>query len=285
MKDGVRSRAFCFTINNPTDDDAMRVRSMVEKAVYIVVGNEVGESGTPHYQGYVYYKNPKAFSALKKIIPRAHISIAKGTSLQNQEYCSKDGNMFLEEGVCPEQGHRTDMDEVRELIQDDNNLRSVVAVAKSMQSIKYAETYLKYFEKSRDWRPEIRWYHGSTGSGKTRTAREWLGEDIYTCSSTNKWFEGYDQHENVLIDDIRESFASYKDLLGLFDRYEYRVECKNGSRQFLAKKIAITCPYHPLVLYRYVREDINQLIRRFDQIILIGDEVKPAVKYVDEDFI
>lgn len=258
-----RSRAFCFTINNYTEYDCKQVLELSKEARYLICGKEVGESGTPHLQGYVYFANARGFDALKLKIPRAHILAAKGTGSQNRTYCSKGGSLLCEAGEIPKQGARTDLERVKEMLKNGGRMRDVVEEAQSYQSVKMAEQILKYHEKERDWKPEVRWYCGPTGAGKTKAAREWLGSDIYTTLDTVRWFEGYDAHENVCIDDMRKDFAKFHQLLKLIDRYPYRVEMKGGSRQFLAKKIAITCPYRPEELYT-TREDVAQLLRRID---------------------
>lgn len=243
-----------------------------EDSRYIVVGKEVGENSTPHYQGYVFFDNPRSFNSIKKLLKRAHIEQAKGTPEQNSKYCKKGGEILIEEGEVPRAGKRNDLEHIREVVKESPRMREVVKEAKSYQAIKVAEVYLKYHEEPRKWKPEVRWYHGSTGAGKTKSAREWLGDDIYTALDTIKWWEGYDAHENVLIDDFRKDFCKFHQLLKLLDRYEYKVETKGGSRQFVAKKIAITAPYAPDKIYD-TREDIKQLLRRIDHVIQVGDSV------------
>jgi len=112
-------------------------------------------------------------------------------------------------------------------------------------------------------KPYVEWYYGSTGTGKSKKAYEILGDECYTCLSTGKWFDGYDAHENVLIDDMRKDFMKFHELLRLLDRYAMRVECKGGTRQFVAKHIIITSCYHPKEMFE-TREDIQQLLRRID---------------------
>jgi len=277
-----KARAFVFTVNNYTDADCDNVFHIQTKAQYIVVGKEVGEQGTPHLQGYMYFSSPRNFTAIKKLLPRGHIEVAKAEAKKNREYCIKGGDILVESGVMPTQGARNDIEQVRHELKEGANMRQIVDTAKSTQSIRMAEIYLKYHEKGRDWKPEVKWFHGSTGSGKTRTAREWLEKDIYTCLETGKWWEGYDAHENVLIDDFRKDFCKFHTLLKILDRYEYKVETKGGSRQLLAKKIAITCPYHPAEVYE-TREDVKQLLRRIDEIICVGDAVH-KVTYKFRDF-
>lgn len=277
-----RNRAYCFTVNNPTADDEADVKALSELASYMVVGREKGEQEeTPHLQGYVYFKDAKTFTSVKKKLRRAHIEAAVACAETNRKYCTKGGDIMMEVGVPPKAGARTDLEKVREALKGGSNMRGIVETAKSMQSVKMAEVWLKYNEKERDWKPEVRWYHGSTGSGKTRAAREWLADDVYTCMNDGKWFEGYDGHENVLIDDFRKDFCKFHVLLKMLDRYGYKVETKGGSRQFLARKIAITAPYPPDVIYD-TREDVKQLLRRIDQVIQIGSRVKTCkIEYED----
>jgi hypothetical protein len=129
---------------------------------------------------------------------------------------------------------------------------------------------LKYNEEMRDWKPEVRWFYGSSDSEKTQAAKDWLGDNIYTVTNNDKFWDGYDAHENVLIDDINKDFAKFNQMSGILDRYNCRVEIRRSSRQFLAKKIAITSLYSPQTLYMG-REDKEQIMRRIDSIILISN--------------
>ena len=53
----VRCKRWCFTINNPTDDDMFwEDAENQEQFDFLAVQYEVGEQGTPHYQGFVILK-------------------------------------------------------------------------------------------------------------------------------------------------------------------------------------------------------------------------------------
>lgn len=257
-----KARSYCFTLNNYTADDLELIKQLKYK--FIIIGDEVGESGTPHLQGYVSFNSSTSFKTVKDAMPKAHIEASKGTPQQNISYCSKQ-NVLFRDGEEPKMGKRTDLDDIREVIQNGGGMKDVVSIATSYQSVKMAEAILKYTESSRKWKPKVLWFHGKTGTGKTKTAYEILGENCYTCMGTGKWFEGYDAHENVLVDDMRGDFMKFHDLLRFLDRNEFRVETKGGSRQFLAKNIIITSCHHPDKLFD-TREDIKQLIRRIDEI-------------------
>ena len=68
------AKRWCFTINNPTDEESFLLSIWGESieadgeqsdASYLVFGREVGESGTPHLQGYVELRTKKRISFLK----------------------------------------------------------------------------------------------------------------------------------------------------------------------------------------------------------------------------
>ncbi len=261
-----KARSYSFTLNNYTDNDVTALKSLAPFVKYIIFGKEVGVSGTPHLQGMVNYSSPKTFTALKKEFPfdRAHIQATKDQHA-SMEYCKKDGD-YYEHGQPPKQGKRTDIDNVRDIMKAGGNIRDVVCVAKSIQSIRMAEIHLKYFERKRNWKPQVHWYWGATGTGKSREAyRECEEHDPYVAMSTGRWFEGYDAHTHVIIDDMRKDFMKFHELLRMLDRYAFMVECKGGSRQFLATNIYITSCYSPREMFDG-REDVNQLLRRIDEV-------------------
>lgn len=258
-----KSRAWCFTVNNYTNEQLEEMKAI--ECTYIVLGKEVGKSGTPHIQGYVEFMNPRTFRAIKKVMPTAHIEPRKGTSAQAADYCKKDKDVY-ESGTISQQGKRNDIEEIRNMVKQGKGMRQILEVATTVPSVKMAETYLKYHEKGRDWKPEVKWYWGPTGTGKSRTAWEEMPE-AFDCMETSKWWEGYDSHPDVIIDDMRGDFAKFHVLLKLLDRYPFRIECKNGSRQFLARRIIITSSQSPQQMWNgRTTEDLMQLLRRINEI-------------------
>ena len=260
-KNKARSRAWCFTVNNPVDieyDDSAGSR-------YLIVGDEVGEEGTPHHQGYIYFDRVKSFAQMKELLPDgAHIERAQGSPQQNKDYCSKE-NVLVEIGELPVQGRRTDFERVREAVEAGETIDDIIEHATSYQSIRSAEIILRYREPQRDWEPEVHWIWGVTGSGKTKFCMEEAPEAWWSGKSL-RWWDGYDAHEDVVIDDFRGDFCTFHELLRILDRYPYRVETKGGSRSLLAKRIFITCPMHPLQVYNVPTENKLQLIRRINEI-------------------
>lgn len=263
-------RNICITLNNPTDEEYLKLQE--RDCGYCILGREVGEGGTPHIQGYYEFKNPVSFNGLKKDFPRMHIERRIGTSKQAADYCKKEGN-FWEKGVLSVQGKRNDIAVVKELLEDGAGMRDVVTHVNSYQAMRCGELILKYKERTRDWKPTVYWFWGPTGTGKTRTAFELCGENEPWVSGKDlQWWDGYDAHENVIIDEFRGDFCKFHELLKILDRYPYRVMNKGGSRQLLATTIYITSCFPPDKVYES-REDIGQLLRRVDHIVFTGTEV------------
>ena len=84
-------RRVCFTMNNYSETTWNTwIQRLSEFKV--VMGKEVGESGTPHIQGYVEFPKPKKFSTVKNLLPGAHLEKARGSRQDNITYCTKEGN-------------------------------------------------------------------------------------------------------------------------------------------------------------------------------------------------
>jgi len=92
MTERMRGTCWSITINNPIDSD-FDVKHLPAK--WRLSGQmELGKEGTPHYQGML--TTPQVwFSAVKKVLPRAHIELAKN-KLALQKYVSKEDTRLAE---------------------------------------------------------------------------------------------------------------------------------------------------------------------------------------------
>lgn len=80
------SRVWVFTLNNPTPDDfnTLDVLFADPTVLDLVVGLEVGEGGTEHFQGFIKFASPKRLRAVSGLLSRAHIEICKDGSIGHQ---------------------------------------------------------------------------------------------------------------------------------------------------------------------------------------------------------
>jgi len=100
MANQTRSRAWCFTINNPSLGDEL-LDSLKEDVAYLILGHEGQSEGkTPHLQGYCRFKNARTLKSVSKYMPRVHLEVVVGSPEANITYCSKEGN-FEEYGTRP----------------------------------------------------------------------------------------------------------------------------------------------------------------------------------------
>lgn len=112
--------AYCATLNNYTEADVATLRTPNSKLQYIIVGHEIGESGTPHLQIYFQLATQTKMTTIKNWggpWARMHFEAARGTDVQAADYCKKEGNFFElgERKAMGKKGARNDL----KAIQDD----------------------------------------------------------------------------------------------------------------------------------------------------------------------
>jgi len=242
-----RNRSYVFTLNNPQPSDEARLVEMKKK--YLVFGREKAPTtGTPHLQGYVTFLESKTLSAAKKAIgPTAHLEIAKGTAKQASEYCKKDGD-FMEIGTLPssagEQGQSEkerwaaawDAAKSGDMESVDPDIR-----IRCYRTLKQIATDHIVVPADADGVTGV-WLTGPAGCGKSRKAREdWPGSYL---KLTNKWWDGYQGQEAVIIDDVDKSHACLGHHFKIWaDRYAFNAETKGGMLCIRPKDIVVTSQY------------------------------------------
>lgn len=286
-------RKWTLCLNNYTPEELESWKEEIsERCAYGVVGFEKGESGTPHLQAYVEYKNARRWKTVKTIFGnRCHIEVKTKncTNVHSANYCKKgeqshdewtnkntEGHNFglnanfWEHGtlVAENQGCRNDLKAIAEAIQEDgNNIRELVShdLIINKQQFDTAEKLMKYYEEPRDDKPEIWWLWGESGVGKTKGAYDLCKLKPWVSKGDLKWFDGYDGHEDVIFDDFRYDHCEFSTLLRLLDRYEFSVPIKGSFRQWKPKRIFITTPQSIRETYQWMNsKELKQLIRRVD---------------------
>jgi len=204
-------RHFGFTYNNYNKVDnwgVQLVAALTELgANYYIWGKEIAPStGTPHLQGYVQLKKRKYFKTICKLLPSIHITIIRGSSQDNIDYCQKVDDDYYEFGeyrsvargrgkqkedwdILVNQAREGQLDEIRE-----HNPRE------------YALYYRTWIQMKVDnMSPEATkkvciWLHGAPGLGKSRGVWS-LFPEAYPKMS-NKWWDGYRGQQDVILDDL-----------------------------------------------------------------------------------
>ena len=152
---GSRALRWCFTLNHYTDveydtifppleDGAKRLNDLLE---YACVGKEIGDSRTPHLQGFIVLRVRGRLTTVRSILPRAHWEVARSIE-PAIEYCKKDGN-FLELGEAPtssNRGKRNDLDDFKQAVK--SGVRSRKELREDFSNVcaqypKFVESYLR----------------------------------------------------------------------------------------------------------------------------------------------
>ncbi|UOF80439.1 rep protein [Lamposivirus ageladense] len=140
-------RRYCFTLNNPTEEEIARINALEVK--YIVYGHETGDNGTPHLQGFVIFNHSLQFNTVKnKLGERVHVEATRGTTDQAANYCKKDGN-YVERGeYSSAQGKRSDWDAYKEWVLDLGRVPSRAEIVTCHPSLyaRYRKACLDYAE-------------------------------------------------------------------------------------------------------------------------------------------
>jgi len=239
-------RSICFTHNNYAEGDLAKIQTW-SAVKYGTIGKEVGESGTPHLQGYLHFHKKMSLKKVHEEMTallgtRCFIEPTKGTPQQASGYCQKDGD-FVEWGEQPKMGKRVDLDEAYKDARSDMKMIDVAD--------KHTGTYIRYFKgiervrqlhneaEAEDFRMvEVVVHSGPTGCGKTRAAMTEAG--IYKIQGDQlKWFDGYEGQKTILIDEYSNNVPITM-LLSLLDGYKLRLPVKGGFTYARWTKVHMT---------------------------------------------
>jgi len=238
-------QAYTFTLFDYSDEHVALLKSL--DVTYIVFGFEVcPRTSKPHLQGYLYLKKKKTLKGCKDFIGVNHIHLeaAVKDSKANYDYCTKENN-FVEVGERPKSPREKGIGEKE-------RWESARTLAKSgklddIDADIYLRIYrtLKEIAKDHMVRPQCNslldnhWISGPSGCGKSLGAsRKYPGAYYKMC---NKWWDGYQNEETVIIEDIDENHKCLIHHLKLWgDHGPFLAETKGGAMYIRPKRIIVT---------------------------------------------
>lgn len=280
------ARNYCFTAFEKKEVENL-IRDETTK--YLIYGEEIcPETERLHYQGYVEFNKTVKISKkgkLKILCPTTHFEIRKGNQEQAINYCKKDGK-FFEHGEPSRQGSRTDILEVKNLLDQGSRMKDVADLhfPVFLRFERSLKSYISMTREKRNWKTELYIHWGESGTGKSYDAFMFNQESTYSLpkpNGQNVYFDGYDGEEIVIMDDFY-GWIPWSLLLNLCDQYPLLVNTKGGTTPFLAKRIYITSNKRYNEWYQNI-EDLRPLKRRITKEIhyifensdnVTGDEVR-----------
>jgi len=271
-----KNRYWCFTLNNHSSVEVPRSLD----CKYCIWQEEMGESGTPHLQGYVVFNGPKSLSSLKAVFPTAHWEIRAGTHEQARDYCSKEtsrvsGPWVVGEEPKDKQGQRNDLISLKRAL-DSSSTQQQVWEDHFPVMVKYwkaAGEYkrVKSMASPRDSKTVCIVLYGPTGTGKTFSIKN-FDKDAYWVTKPPKgsplWMDGYNGQLTVVIDEYY-GWIPYDTLLRICDAYPLQLPTKGGHTGFNPSVIFFTSNKPPETWYDYSKFSggFEPLNRRLEYII------------------
>jgi hypothetical protein len=275
-----RSRRFVWTFNNYQLQDGLVDYIKSRKCSYLIFGKEVGESGTPHLQGYIEFgslKTKKQVVKLFKPFKGVYVEHAVAGSKAASDYCKKDDDEFFEIGKRSadpiekaKRGGDANMKRYKDSFEAAKcgNMEEIPADLR-VRFYKVWKEIRADFEKTPDDLEECCgvWIWGPSGSGKSHMARgpDYCAEGCKPYDkSLTKWWDKYNKEDVVLLDDVdplrHQWLGSH--IKRWADKYAFPAEVKFGFINIRPKTIIVTSQYPLNAMFPDV-ETYDAVKRRF----------------------
>ena len=278
-----RCRNFLVTLNNPTDAQEVIIGDLVINVnglKYAGGQYEVGDNGTPHWQGYLQFKAQKTTTAAAALLESAgvqmHLTPCTGKPEKGKHYVSKphdgctcehcvhartlpnnglrDEDGFAELGVFSAgSGERTDIVAIMARIREGASDRDIADEFPG-NWVRYHRAFERYrcilAPVERTWVTHTTVLWGPPGTGKTRRAFELAGPGAYwvtygTSATAPQYYDGYDGQECVVFDEFFGQIRR-QEMCKLLDEYPCNVPTRGGQQPWLPKRVIITSNTEPV---------------------------------------
>ena len=294
MTNDIQARKWQLTINNPDNYSHETISEIIMNnfcsIIYYCMADEQGQ--TLHTHVYLVFSGGVRFSKLKKHFSTAHIEAARGSSLENRNYITKEGKWendkekeetkipgsFEEWGEMPveRQGNWSVETEIVERIQDGATNAQILIdfpqFFRALRDVEYVRQTLRADEFREKWRElETTYIYGVTGVGKTRYVMEKYGySNVYAVNNYKHPFDEY-AGESVMLFDEFNSGIKIQDMNNLLDGYPIALPARYTNKQACYERVFIISNMNLLEQYMheqlYQREIWNAFIRRIHSVI------------------
>lgn len=257
------SRHYCFTLNNPTEDEQLGLCSATDdpRVRYLCFQHETGEGGTPHLQGYVEFRAPTRRAGAKTLLgtPRVHLEPRRGTRTEARDYCRKpesaEAGSFKEFGPWTGggQGSRSDLDAVAKLVLAGSTDADIAT--------QHPSVYVRYYRGLHALRsavapavhrgqPTTLVLWGETGSGKSALADEKYPGAYWWMRPQNsaQYAFAYKGQKVIIFDDFY-GWLPYSLMLRIVDRYPCILNTQGDNVPCMANTFVFTSNQPPHMWY------------------------------------
>lgn len=267
----IRGTYFCFTdFKNSRIDYAKIYFRNKDKIRFLYTGTEICPStGKFHQQSYIQMFVQCRATAIQDMFDcKFHIEKCRGSPEENVGYCGKDEDIRMWGKMSKGQGHRSDLDSIKDDLKEGADLYEIMD--------NYTSNFIRYYggimkmkslidkKQRRVWRDiEVTSLTGKAGEGKSSHVYKKHGyENVFTIDQkmmkTDFW-GSYDGEKVLLIDDFN-GWIQYAYLLRILDGHPLHINIKNGNTFANWDKVYITSNVKPGEWYSRPGENLR---RRF----------------------
>ncbi len=267
------ARCWLFTLNHPVDEDIAEIEGWDYDGKFFRFScgqEEVGDSGTPHFQGYVEVRVSARLSKMRKLLRGvAHWEPRRGSQNEAIDYCTKrasrsDPGYHWYLGVSSKSKCSGDLCEsvfagakLRDIAEDFP--QEYIRMNKGIRALR------EIVQKPRCEAPEVFVFWGATGTGKSYSAwNRWpkaFGGSWPSGKGSTWWWDHYDHEETVIFDEFKEQ-VSLQTMLQFLDRYSFNVQFKGGYVQMNSPRIVICSNMDPDDWYNQERSVLREALFR-----------------------
>lgn len=271
-----RVRRWLWVENNPTSKPTFDPAW----CSFLIYSKEVGDSGTPHWQGYIRLKSPTNLTKMKQWNKRAFFCAVRGTEAQNITYISKnpiEGPFRFGEEEKP--GKRSDLLLAIDAINDGDKM-SEIAKNNPEVFVRYYKGLQTYANITRPMSHidheafSVYYIWGPTGVGKTKYVYDTVAiENLYTTIGDCTWWDGYDHQTVILFDEFVGQVPLHM-MLKYLDRYLMMLPTKGSHVAKRWYRVYITSNVSPDEQYIVChREQKAAFLRRLTNVVHMTEPI------------
>ena len=246
----------------------------LEHYKYSIFQYEKGESGTPHFQGFIIFNSGKRFSTMKLYFPFAHFEACRGTNAENREYCSKSETQIsgpYEDGQFAEERSRTDITEFINLVQSGTSKYELSKLSSSLYlkernkiDLIQSDVYENYSINCRD--VDVTYIYGPPGAGKSTYVRRKIGlkDSFFVHHYDNSMFTNYKYQDNLILDEYAGQIK-IQTLNQLLDILPFEMRGLNCLKYGSYHHVYIISNYSPNELYKEIQNENPSIFKAFNR--------------------
>lgn len=301
-----QSRQWCFTINNPTEEDYHALQNPPNGVTYYVYQLELAPTtGTPHLQGYVQLsRRVTRFKLVKTWLKRANAEVTRGTPVEARTYCMKEdsrapGAQPVEYGdfddTMNHQGQRNDLLEIKRKLEHGASM-SQIADEHFGSWLRYREGFATY-KRLRMTLDSYRYslddfvvppmdltkanlLVGPSGIGKTEFALAHFKNPLMVTHMDHLRVFDKGTHDGIVFDDMAFAHLPPETLIHLTDMEHGRqIHCRYEPAFIPARipRVFTTNNYSSVVSSNFPEEQLPAVERRLITHYLFNDLRKPPL--------